>query len=63
MLGGWQFVSLQRRDWLLGRVTRARFTRLNNRYRRRQLIDFVVKIRDLNRSSDIFQTIEPWLPI
>jgi hypothetical protein len=63
MLGGWQFVSLQRRDWLLGRVTRARFTRLNNRYRRRQLIDVVVKIRDLNRSSDIFQTIEPWLPI
>ncbi len=26
MSGGWQSVSLQRRDWLLRRVTRARFT-------------------------------------
>ena len=52
-----------RRDWMLGRVTRARFTRLASRYRWRHLIDVDVKIRDLSRSSDIFQTIEPSLPI
>ena len=55
--------SLQRPDRMLRHVTARAFYAAGCSGRWRKLIDVAVRIHDLSRSSDIFQTLAPLLLI